>query len=163
MTRFVGLDVSQKITAICVVDDAGRTLELHPTVKPIALVADALLDVTKQNDIVIDPFCGSGATILAAERTGRHGCGIEIDPLYVDTYENWALISHIWNSSLACGRAQASQPNASRSSSHLIAPLIASATAEAWKASVRESPLSSGCSRSSPPMSITDGSLTESY
>ena len=63
---------------------------MHPTVKPIALVADALLDVTKQNDIVIDPFCGSGAMILAAERTGRHGCGIEIDPLYVDTaIERW--------------------------------------------------------------------------
>ena len=62
-----------------------RALELHPTVKPIALVADALLDVTKQNDIVIDPFCGSGATILAAERTGRRGYGVEIDPLYVDT------------------------------------------------------------------------------
>jgi DNA modification methylase len=57
-----------------------RALELHPTVKPIALVSDALLDVTKQNDIVIDPFCGSGATILAAERTGRRGYGVEIDP-----------------------------------------------------------------------------------
>src|ERR1700730_7047375 len=55
----------------------------------------------------------------------------------VKLMKNWALISHLWNSSLACGRAQASQPNASRSSSHLIAPLIASATAEAWKASVR--------------------------
>jgi DNA modification methylase len=62
-----------------------RTIELHPTVKPIALVSDALLDVTKQADIVIDPFCGSGATIIAAERTGRLGYGIEIDPLYVDT------------------------------------------------------------------------------
>jgi DNA modification methylase len=62
-----------------------RALELHPTVKPIALVSDALLDVTKQNDIIIDPFCGSGATILAAERTCRRGYGVEIDPLYVDT------------------------------------------------------------------------------
>jgi DNA modification methylase len=62
-----------------------RAIELHPTVKPIALVSDALLDVTKQNEIVIDPFCGSGATILAAERTGRRGYGVEIDPLYVDT------------------------------------------------------------------------------
>jgi hypothetical protein len=50
-----------------------------------APVSDALLDVTKQNDIVIDPFCGSGATVLAAERTGRRGYGVEIDPLYVDT------------------------------------------------------------------------------
>ena len=62
-----------------------RGLELHPTVKPIALVSDALLDATKRGDAVLDPFCGSGATILAAERTGRRGFGIEIDPLYVDT------------------------------------------------------------------------------
>jgi DNA modification methylase len=62
-----------------------RSLELHPTIKPIALVSDALLDATKQGDVVLDPFCGSGATVLAAARTGRHGFGIEIDPLYVDT------------------------------------------------------------------------------
>jgi DNA modification methylase len=51
----------------------GRTrgLDLHPTVKPIALVSDAILDVTQRGDIVLDPFCGSGTTILAAERTGR--------------------------------------------------------------------------------------------
>jgi DNA modification methylase len=68
-----------------------RAIELHPTVKPIALVSDALLDVKKQNDIVIDPFCGIGATILAAERTGRRGYGVEIDPLYVDTtIARWA-------------------------------------------------------------------------
>jgi DNA modification methylase len=64
----------------------GRTrgLELHPTVKPIALVADAILDATLRGDIVLDPFCGSGTTILAAERVGRRGYGIELDPLYVD-------------------------------------------------------------------------------
>jgi DNA modification methylase len=62
-----------------------RGLELHPTVKPIALVSDALLDATKRGDAVLDPFCGSGPTILAAERTGRRGFGVEIDPLYVDT------------------------------------------------------------------------------
>ena len=60
-------------------------LELHPTVKPIALVSDALLDATKRGDVVLDPFCGSGATILAAERARRRGHGVEIDPLYVDT------------------------------------------------------------------------------
>jgi DNA methylase/ParB-like nuclease domain len=62
-----------------------NTLNLHPTAKPIALVADAILDSTKRNDIVLDPYLGSGTTILAAERTGRRGYGIEIDPLYVDT------------------------------------------------------------------------------
>jgi DNA modification methylase len=62
-----------------------RPIELHPTVKPIALVSDAFLDSTKRNDIVLDPYLGSGTAILAAERTGRRGYGIEIDPLYVDT------------------------------------------------------------------------------
>ena len=65
----------------------GRTrgLDLHPTVKPIAMVSDAVLDVTQRGDIVLDPFGGSGTTILAAERTGRHGYAIELDPGYVDT------------------------------------------------------------------------------
>jgi DNA modification methylase len=62
-----------------------NALGLHPTVKPIAMVSDAILDSTKRNDIVLDPYCGSGTTLLAAERTGRRGYGIEIDPLYVDT------------------------------------------------------------------------------
>jgi DNA modification methylase len=64
---------------------AEDLLALHPTVKPIALVADAILDCTKRNDIVLDPFIGSGTSILAAERTGRRCFGIEIDPIYVDT------------------------------------------------------------------------------
>ncbi len=58
---------------------------VHPTVKPVALVADAILDATKRNDIVLDSYLGSGTTILAAERTGRRCFGIEIDPIYVDT------------------------------------------------------------------------------
>lgn len=64
---------------------AENLLALHPTVKPIALVADAILDCTKRHEIVLDPFLGSGTTILATERTGRRCFGIEIDPLYVDT------------------------------------------------------------------------------
>ena len=65
----------------------GRTrgLDLHPTVKPIAMVSDAILDVTQRGDIVLDPFCGSGTTLLAAERTGRRGYAIELDPAHVDT------------------------------------------------------------------------------
>jgi DNA modification methylase len=71
-----------------------NALELHPTVKPIALVSDALLDSTKRDDIVLDPYLGSGTTILAAERTGRRCYGIEIDPLYVDTaIERWERIT----------------------------------------------------------------------
>jgi len=67
-----------------------RVLEYHPTVKPILLVSDAILDSTKRNDIVLDPFLGSGTTLLAAHRTERRCYGIELDPLYVDTaIERW--------------------------------------------------------------------------
>lgn len=60
-------------------------LAAHPTVKPVALVADAIRDCSKRGAIVLDPFVGSGVTILAAERTGRQAAAIELDPLYVDT------------------------------------------------------------------------------
>jgi DNA modification methylase len=59
-------------------------LAVHPTVKPIALVADAMRDCSRRNDIILDPFLGSGTTILAAERVGRRGYGVEKDPLYCD-------------------------------------------------------------------------------
>jgi DNA modification methylase len=63
----------------------GNLLELHPTVKPVELVADAIMDCTSRRDIVLDPFLGSGTTLIAAERTGRICYGIELDSLYVDT------------------------------------------------------------------------------
>ena len=65
---------------------AGRLEELamHPTVKPVALVADAIRDVSRRNDVVLDPYCGSGSTIIAAEKTGRCAYALEIDPIYVD-------------------------------------------------------------------------------
>ncbi|MBR1276091.1 ParB N-terminal domain-containing protein [Bradyrhizobium sp. AUGA SZCCT0283] len=65
---------------------AGRMdeLSIHPTVKPIPLVSDAIRDCSRRGEIVLDPFMGSGTTILAAERVGRRGYGLEIDPLYVD-------------------------------------------------------------------------------
>jgi DNA modification methylase len=59
-------------------------LEMHPTVKPVALVVDTLLDVTKRGDRVLDPFSGSGTTLIAAEKTGRSARLIEFDPLYCD-------------------------------------------------------------------------------
>lgn len=65
--------------------EEGNLLELHPTVKPVALVADAIMDCTSRRDIVLDPFLGSGTTVVAAERTGRVCYGIELDPRYVDT------------------------------------------------------------------------------
>jgi len=65
---------------------AGRLqdLSVHPTVKPVDLVADAIKDCTRQGEIVLDPFIGSGTTFLAANRTGRRAFGLEIDPAYVD-------------------------------------------------------------------------------
>ena len=64
----------------------GRDADLaaHPTVKPTAMVADAILDCTRPGDLVLDAFAGSGATLLAAERTGRRAAAVEIDPRYVD-------------------------------------------------------------------------------
>ena len=64
--------------------DEGNLLALHPTVKPVPLVADAILDCSARGDLVLDPFLGSGSTLIAAERTGRVCYGIELDPRYVD-------------------------------------------------------------------------------
>jgi DNA modification methylase len=64
--------------------DARRGLRDHPTVKPTAMLEDALLDLTNRGDIVIDPFLGSGSTLIAADKTGRICRGVELDPLYVD-------------------------------------------------------------------------------
>ena len=66
-------------------NEEGNLSALHPTVKPVALVADAILDCSARSDIVLDPFLGSGTTVIAAERTGRRCYGLELDPLYVDT------------------------------------------------------------------------------
>jgi DNA modification methylase len=65
--------------------EEGHLLALHPTVKPVRLVADAILDCSVRRDIVLDPFLGSGTTLIAAERVGRACYGMEIDPSYVDT------------------------------------------------------------------------------
>ena len=65
---------------------AGRLEELamHPTVKPVALVADAIKDCSRRSGLVLDPFCGSGTILIAAERTGRKARALEVDPAYVD-------------------------------------------------------------------------------
>ena len=72
----------------------GNLLALHPTVKPVALVADAILDSTCRGEIVLDPFLGSGSTLIAAEKVGRRCRGIELAPAYVDTiirrWQRWS-------------------------------------------------------------------------
>jgi DNA modification methylase len=73
--------------------EEGDLLALHPTVKPVALIADVLLDASTRGDLVLDPFLGSGSTVIAAEKVGRRARGIEIDPAYVDAairrWERW--------------------------------------------------------------------------
>ena len=65
-------------------------LRMHPTVKPVALVADAIKDCSLRGAVVLDPFLGSGTTLIAAEKTGRKARGLEIDPRYVDvTVRRW--------------------------------------------------------------------------
>ena len=74
--------------------EEGNLLALHPTVKPVALVADAILDCTKRGDIVLDAFLGSGTTLIAAEGTARRCYGLEFDPAYVDTIiRRWQVLT----------------------------------------------------------------------
>ncbi len=64
--------------------DRDGELAMHPTVKPVKLVGDAILDCSKRGGIVLDAFAGSGTTLVAAEKSGRRGYGIELDPRYCD-------------------------------------------------------------------------------
>lgn len=78
-------------------------LALHPTVKPLTLIADAIRDCSKKKGLVLDNFAGSGTILLAAEHTGRRAAAIELDPHYVDVaVKRWqadtgkkAVLSHL--------------------------------------------------------------------
>jgi hypothetical protein len=71
-----------------------KELKLHPTPKPVGLLAEAIRDVSHRGDIVLDSFSGSGSTIIAAAKTGRRGYAIELDPRYVDVgvtrWQRWS-------------------------------------------------------------------------
>lgn len=85
---------------------AGRMdeLALHPTVKPVALVADAIKDVSRRNGIVLDLFGGSGSTLIAAHKTGRRARLIELDPVYCDRIiTRWELFANDEAELIACG------------------------------------------------------------
>lgn len=92
--------------------DRDELLAAHPTVKPIAMIADALRDVTKRGGTVLDTFMGSGSTLIAAEETGRRCFGTELDPLYVDVaVRRWQLHTrrdavHAATGELFCDRAE---------------------------------------------------------
>ena len=80
--------------------------ELHRRVKPVALVADAIMDCSTRGDIVLDPFLGSGTTLMAAERTGRVCYGMELDPRYVDvTVRRWRTFTGLGPTHVASGRS----------------------------------------------------------
>ena len=73
----------------------GDLLKLHPTVKPVELVADAILDCSLRDGVILDPFLGSGSSLIAAEKTGRRCFGIEIDPAYVDVaLQRWENLTN---------------------------------------------------------------------
>ncbi|WP_168452172.1 site-specific DNA-methyltransferase [Sphingopyxis microcysteis] len=63
----------------------GDELAMHPTVKPVALIADAIRDCSRRGEIILDAFGGSGSTLIAAEKTGRSARLVEYDPIYCDT------------------------------------------------------------------------------
>jgi DNA modification methylase len=75
-------------------DGRDEALAMHPTVKPVRLVADALQDCSKRNGLILDPFLGSGTTLIAAETAGRRCAGLELEPRYVDTIvRRWEQIT----------------------------------------------------------------------
>ena len=74
--------------------EEGNPLAMHPTVKPLALICDILLDASARGDVIADPFAGSGTSVIAAEKLGRKARAMELDPLYCDTiirrWRNWS-------------------------------------------------------------------------
>ncbi|WP_340108250.1 site-specific DNA-methyltransferase [Pikeienuella sp. HZG-20] len=87
-------------------DGAGRLEELamHPTVKPVRMIADAIRDVSGRGEIVLDLFGGSGSTLIAAEKTGRRARLVELDPIYCDTIlARWERIAKDEAEQLVCG------------------------------------------------------------
>jgi DNA modification methylase len=81
-------------------------VELHPTVKPVSLVVDVILDCSAQGNIVLDPFLGSGTTLMAAERTGRICHGIELGPGNVDTIlRRWQALNGLVATHVVSGRS----------------------------------------------------------
>ena len=74
--------------------DRDDQLAMHPTVKPVALIADAIRDCSKRGGVVLDAFGGSGTTLIAAEETGRKARLVEIDPRYADvTIRRWQTMT----------------------------------------------------------------------
>ena len=103
-----------------------EALDMHPTVKPVGVMADIVKDCTKRGDIVLDPFLGSGSTLIAAERTGRRCYGAELEPRYMDvTLTRWEQMTGRQAIHPASGLTFAALRQARRSSAgvrHLALP-----------------------------------------
>jgi DNA modification methylase len=83
----------------------SEELAMHPTVKPVALIADAIRDCSRRGEIILDAFGGSGSTLIAAEKTGRSARLIELDPLYCDTIiRRWELVTGKYATLAASGQ-----------------------------------------------------------
>jgi DNA modification methylase len=79
-------------------------LALHPTVKPVQMIADAIKDLSGRGEIVLDVFAGSGSTVIAAEKTGRVARLCEIDPVYCDRIlARWEAYAKDDAQQLVCG------------------------------------------------------------
>ena len=75
--------------------ERDELLSMHPTIKPVQLIKDAILDATNRGDIVLDGFLGSGSTLIAAERTARVCYGVELNPKYIDiTIQRWEKLTN---------------------------------------------------------------------
>ena len=110
--------------------DARKGLQDHPTVKPTAMLEDALLDLTNRGEIVLDPFLGSGSTLMAAEKTSRVCRGVELDPLYVDVivrrYE-----AHSGDAAILVETGETFEAVSARRASGCAAPIACSDSQEA--------------------------------
>ena len=92
----------------------AEELALHPTVKPVAMIADAIKDVSSRGSIVLDPFGGSGSTLIAAHKTGRRARLVEFDPFYCDRIiRRWELFAKDEAEQIACGVAGRGEPDTS--------------------------------------------------
>ena len=79
-------------------------LALHPTVKPVQMIADAIRDVSGRGNIVLDTSGGAGSTLIAAEKTGRRGYLCELDPIYCDrTLARWEAFAIDGAEQVVCG------------------------------------------------------------
>lgn len=102
--------------------ERDKALAMHPTVKPVQMIADAILDASGQGDIVLDGFLGSGTTLLAAEQTHRICHGVEIDPRYVDVaLQRWLSVTGIQpvHAELGCTYAELAESKQLRHSSEV--------------------------------------------